>query len=50
MDPVVEGADYRILSLPEKAYGKDKAEEYIQLWTESSASPQVDHKLIQSAW
>jgi hypothetical protein len=50
MDPLVEGADYDILSLLKKAYGEDKAEEYIQLWGESLASPQVGYDLFQSPW
>ncbi len=50
MDPLVEGADYDILSLLEKAYGEDKAEEYIQLWNESLAGPQVGYDLVQSPW
>lgn len=49
MDPVIEGADYDILSLLKKAYGEDKAEEYLQLWNESLVSPQVGYELIQSA-
>ena len=50
MDPVIEGADYNILSLLKKAYGEDKGEEYFQLWNESLVSSQVGHTLIQSAW
>jgi hypothetical protein len=50
MDPLAEGADYDILSLLTKAYGEDKAEEYIQLWGESLASPRVGYALIQSPW
>ena len=50
MDPLVEDADYDILSLLTKAYGKEKAEEYIQLWGESLASPQVGYALTQSPW
>ena len=49
MDPVIEGADYDILSLLKKAYGEDKAEEYVQLWNESLVSPQIGYELIQSA-
>ena len=49
MDPVIEGTDYGILSLLKKAYGEDKAEEYVQLWNESLVSPQVGYELIQSA-
>ncbi|MHC4434722.1 MAG: hypothetical protein ACYTBS_23025 [Planctomycetota bacterium] len=50
MAPLVEGADYDILNLLTKAYGEDKAEEYIQLWGESLASPQVGYDLVQSPW
>jgi hypothetical protein len=50
MDPLIEGADYDILSLLQKAYGKDKAEKYIVLWNESLASPQVGYHLVQSPW
>jgi hypothetical protein len=50
MDPLVGGAGYDIPSLLEKAYGEDKAEEYIQLWGESLVSPQVGYDLIQSPW
>jgi hypothetical protein len=50
MDPLIEGTDYDILSLLHKAYGKDKAEEYIGLWNESLASPQVGYHLVQSPW
>ena len=50
MDPLVESADYDILSLLTKAYGEGEAEEYIQLWGESLASPQVGYALIQSPW
>ncbi len=49
MDPVIEGAEYDILSLLKQAYGEDKAEEYGQLWEESLVSPQVGYGLIQSA-
>ncbi len=49
MDPVIEGSDYEILSLLKKTYGEDKAEEYLKLWSESLASPQVGYEVIQSA-
>lgn len=50
MDPLVEGADYDIMSLLTKAYGEQKAEKYIQSWGETLASPQVGYDLIQSPW
>ncbi len=49
MDPVIEGADYDILGLLTKAYGEEQAKQYVQLWEESLASPQVGYSLIQSA-
>lgn len=48
MDPVIEGADYEILSLLRKVFGDEKAEEYIKLWSESLASPQAGYELIQA--
>lgn len=48
MDPLIEGADYTYLGLLTKAYGKEKAKEYIKLWEESEASPQVGYSLIQA--
>jgi hypothetical protein len=50
MDPLVEDADYDIVSLLTKAYGQEKAEEYVQLWGETLAGPQVGYDLIQSPW
>ncbi len=50
MDPLIESAGYDILSLLQRAYGQDKAEEYIALWNESLASPQVGYHLVQSPW
>ena len=49
MDPLIEGADYTFLGLLTKAYGEEQAKEYVQLWEESEASPQVGYRLIQSA-
>lgn len=49
MDPLIEGADYTFLGLLTKAYDEEQAKEYIQLWDESLASPQVGYALIQSA-
>ena len=46
--PHVKGADYSFEPLFKKAYGEDKVEEYVQLWTESLASPQVGYAVIQS--
>jgi len=48
MDPVIKGTDYSFEPLFKKAYGEDKVEEYVQLWDESLASPQVGYAVIQS--
>ena len=50
MDPLVEGADYDIMGLLTKAYGEEKAEEYVLFWGETLASPQVGYDLTQSPW
>ena len=48
MDPLLEGADYTFLGLLTKAYGEEQAKEYIKLWEEAEASPQVGYSLIQA--
>ena len=48
MDPLIEGADYTFLGLLTKAYGEEQAKEYIKLWEEAEASPQVGYSLIQA--
>ena len=50
MDPALEGGDYVMQSLLEKAYGKAKAEEYWRLWQESLSGPRSGYGLIQSRW
>lgn len=49
MDPLIEGADYTFMGLFTKAYGEEKAKEYVQLWDDALASPQVGYSVIQSA-
>ena len=48
MDPLLEGTDYTFLGLLTKAYGEEQAKEYIKLWEEAEASPQVGYSLIQA--
>lgn len=48
MDPLIEGADYTFLGLLTKAYGEEQAKEYIKLWEETEASPQVGYSLTQT--
>lgn len=47
MDPLVEGADYSFSGLLTKAYGEEQAQEYIKLWEEAEASPQVGYLVTQ---
>jgi hypothetical protein len=49
MDPSLEGGDYDMLSLLQKAYGEEKGEEYLQLWRDSLVG-RAGHLLIQSPW
>jgi hypothetical protein len=50
MDPLLEGRDYQILRLLQKAYGEAKGEEYYQLWTDSLVCSQVGYRFLQSSW
>jgi|SRR5215207_7888985 len=48
MDPLIEDADYTFLGVLTKAYGEEQAKEYIKLWEEAEASPQVSYSLTQT--
>jgi len=48
MDPLIEDADYTFLGVLTKAYGEEQAKEYIKLWEEAEASPQVGYSLTQA--
>jgi hypothetical protein len=48
MDPLIEGADYTFLGLLTKAYGEEQAKQYIKLWEEAEASPQVGYSVTQA--
>ena len=48
MDPIIEGADYTFLDLLTKAYGEEQAKEYVKLWEEAEASPQVGYSVTQA--
>jgi hypothetical protein len=47
MDPLIESADYTFLGLLTKAYGEEQAKEYIKIWEEAEASPQVGYSVTQ---
>ena len=49
MDPSLEDGDYEMGSLLRKAYGEEKAKEYIQLWKDSLVG-RSGFNLIQSPW
>jgi hypothetical protein len=48
MDPLLEDADYTFLGLLTEAYGEGQAKEYLKLWEEAAASPQVGYTLTQA--
>jgi hypothetical protein len=48
MDPLIEDADYTFDGLLTKAYGEEQAKEYLKLWEESAAGPQVGYVLTQA--
>jgi hypothetical protein len=49
MDPLVVGGDYSFDGLTD-FYGAEKAQEYLQLWADALASPQVGYEVVQSSW
>jgi hypothetical protein len=48
IDPLLESSDYSILNVLTKAYGEEQAKEYMKLWDEAEASPQVQYLLVQA--
>lgn len=48
MDPLIEGAEYNPMEILVKAYGQEQAEEYIKIWEEAEAGPQVLYDLTQT--
>ena len=48
MDTVIAGGDYDIDSLLKKIYGEEKANEYIQMYNETTAGPQTAYREVQS--
>ena len=49
MDPALEGGNYEILDLLQKAYGEEQGQEHFQLWRDSLVS-RVSYGFVQSAW
>ena len=50
MDPVLQGADYEIGNILNEYYKSDLANEYMKIWEDALASPQVGYYMTQSAW
>ena len=50
MDQVITGGDYDIESLLKKIYGEPKANEYIQMYNETTAAPQIMYSEVQSRY
>ena len=48
MDPLIEGADYSFEGLLTKAYGEEHTKEYLKLWEDAAAGPQIGYVLTQA--
>ncbi len=49
MDPLVVGGDYSFDQLT-PFYGEEKASEYLHLWEDALARPQVGYEVVHSSW
>lgn len=50
MDPLVETGEYNISHILYDFYKPELADEYLKIWEEAQASPQVEYDVVQSAW
>lgn len=50
MDPVIPDGIYNISSILYEFYRPELAKEYMKIWEEALASPQVEYDVIQSEW
>ncbi len=50
MDPVLPGGIYEISRILHEYYKSELANEYMKIWEEALAAPQVENELIQSEW
>lgn len=50
MDPVVLDGIYNINDILHEFYKPEQADEYMKIWDEALAVPQVEYDMIQSAW
>ena len=49
-DPVLPDAEYNIVKLLTQAYPAEQVTEYLQVWDDSLASPQVGYEVVQTTW
>lgn len=50
MDPMVPDAIYDIRKILCDFYKLELANEYMKIWDDALASPQVEYEMVQSAW
>lgn len=50
MDPLVLEGEYNIENILFEHYPPEKAKEYMKIWRDSLASPQIEYDLVQSSW
>jgi hypothetical protein len=48
LDPVVEGGDYIFENLLRRTHSEEKVAEYMQIWENTLASPQIGYFVTQS--
>jgi hypothetical protein len=50
MDPLVLEGEYNVENILLEFYKPDQAKEYLKIWEDSQAAPQVEFDMKQSAW
>ncbi|MBI5942751.1 MAG: hypothetical protein HY864_00140 [Chloroflexi bacterium] len=50
MDPVIPTGVYDIATILHEFYKPELADEYMKIWSEALASPQIGFAQVQSAW
>jgi hypothetical protein len=50
MDPVVTGKSYTFASVLRAAYSEEEVGEFLEMFSETEAKPQVMYRTTQSEW
>jgi hypothetical protein len=49
-DPLLPDGEYGIVELLKQVYPAEQVTEYLQVWDDSLASPQVGYEVVQTSW